>query len=154
MQRPGCRSLFMNVMHAVPVQFVFKLGAEAGSLQRFGKKIPLQCFVLQVRTDVGEALLPVLKNVDDFLDYFFYFTSLLCIRRHDFPSLVDWPRHLCLMKRSAQGPSAVGAILLRRRQAEEIAKIPLPCRTSFACTAYPSRGVRGYDADCARGFAS
>ena len=65
MERPDRCASFIDVVDAILVEHLFEIAAEAGSLERFGQEVALQRLVLQVFADVGEALLAVLKSVDE-----------------------------------------------------------------------------------------
>jgi len=80
----GGGSLFVDVVDAVAVEFVFEFSAEVGALEGFGEEVAFQGLIFQVATDVGEALLPVFEDVDDFFDYFFEFGVFFDIGWHGF----------------------------------------------------------------------
>src|SRR5580692_8424629 len=109
-------------MNAVLVKNFFEIASEARTLQRFGEEVFFERFVLQVFAYISEALLAVEKCADEFVECQLHLVLFACVCRHRKTSIlfilcIGWSR-----------VHRLRAILLRRRQAGEIAKIPRPCQ--------------------------
>jgi hypothetical protein len=103
-------------------------------------------------SDISEALLTIEKRADQFVKGKLHLVLSTCVCRHESLNLSD------LLSVRLYGWSRVRrlcAILLRRRQAGEIAKTPRPCQPiqRSAGLAAPGGDYGLIDAKIARGFA-
>src|ERR1700729_4589101 len=69
-------------MHAILVKDLFEVSAKTCAFERLGEEITLEGFIFQVITDIGEALLAVLKCVDERLEREHHLALLTCICGH------------------------------------------------------------------------
>jgi hypothetical protein len=77
----SCTRLF-DVMYAVLVKDLFEVSAKACTLERFGEEITLESFIFQVVANVREALLTVLKCVDERFERENHLAVFPCICGH------------------------------------------------------------------------
>lgn len=151
MQSASCGAGLADVGHAGAMQFAFELGTEVGSLEAFGEEVALHGFVLEVLADVGETFLTVLERFDDVeKDTFSLFVAggaFECIGHvepfgadENFLRITELQNSCGTMDLRRGGVCRLCAILLRRQQAGEIAKIPLPrhrCPNCVCAAAHP-----------------
>src|ERR1700721_2590663 len=81
-------ALFLHIMDAFLMQYRFQFSAELGTLQRLGREIFPEGFVLEVLADLLEALLPINGALDPIAERFFYYfvSQLVGFGSHRFPS--------------------------------------------------------------------